>query len=631
MPYDENPYDDVTLDEALQQLYERFNDRTIRQAIFVMKDYIGGGSGGTSNYNLLLNKPAIDGVELNKNSTADELGLSKKAVLDAYYTIVAADAKFATIATVTGLTTHIANLEDVVSELKEDLSKISTSEIISIPHTRQQGYIIKDNGVITSASAHYYVSDKIDISSYNKLLITGSANYSNKIYAFYDDNEAFISGKSSVNGEPKTIIEDEEVPVPTGAKYLRISMAYNAAPFMDCKAFSLIPKGIDDLSDRIDTIETDVKDLSDNLNTLTTSESYDIIINFVTTWYSGYINKSGSSGSGNYVHTEKIAVQEGDVVWGTSDISGGTVVHRFICAYNGDSAVSSAGGEYVNIYTVPQGIDGIVFTFGSTSTSPLITYHIKRNTSEIVLKPVNANDILFGKKWAVLGDSFSYGGYSPMNLFESGRYTGSRKVYPYYIGNRTHINIVDFTLGGRTLAYPADGSFSNSLTNPNAECYYQNIPSDIDYITIYIGINDSHHATGSSGSDGEDTTGVIPIGTVNDTTTSTFGGAWNVVLSWLMTNRPNAHIGIIVSNGVDNVSYRELTLAIAKKYGIPYIDLNGDERTPAMIRTVNPDIDASVKNILIEKWAVEPNVNNHPNDEAHEFESFIIENFLRSI
>lgn len=127
MPYDENPYDDVTLDEALQQLYERFNDRTIRQAIFVMKDYIGGGSGGTSNYNLLLNKPAIDGVELNKNSTADELGLTKKEVLDAYYTIVAADAKFATIATVTGLTTHIANLEDVVSELKEDITNLTLS------------------------------------------------------------------------------------------------------------------------------------------------------------------------------------------------------------------------------------------------------------------------------------------------------------------------------------------------------------------------------------------------------------------------------------------------------------------------------------------------------------------------
>lgn len=126
MAYDENPYDDVTLDEALQQLFDRFNDRTIRQAIFVMKDYLGGGSGGTSNYNLLLNKPAIDGTELKSTSTADELGLAKKEVLDTYYTIVAADAKFATIAAITGLTTRVANLESDVSENTSDISMLDT-------------------------------------------------------------------------------------------------------------------------------------------------------------------------------------------------------------------------------------------------------------------------------------------------------------------------------------------------------------------------------------------------------------------------------------------------------------------------------------------------------------------------
>jgi hypothetical protein len=153
----------------------------------------------------------------------------------------------------------------------------------------------------------------------------------------------------------------------------------------------------------------------------------------------------------------------------------------------------------------------------------------------------------------------------------------------------------------------------------------------VDYITIYLGINDSHHAPGSSGGDGEDNTGTIPIGTVDDTTTATFGGAWNVVLSWLITNRPNAHIGIIVSNGVDSVVYRELTIAIAKKYGLAYIDLNGDDRTPAMIRPQNNDISSAVKTALINKWAVDPSTNTHPNTDAHEYESYFIENFLRSI
>lgn len=48
--YDENPYDNVTLTEALHQLYERLNDRTIRQAFFVMKEHLGesDSSGGNS-------------------------------------------------------------------------------------------------------------------------------------------------------------------------------------------------------------------------------------------------------------------------------------------------------------------------------------------------------------------------------------------------------------------------------------------------------------------------------------------------------------------------------------------------------------------------------------------------------
>ena len=41
-----------------------------------------------------------------------------------------------------------------------------------------------------------------------------------------------------------------------------------------------------------------------------------------------------------------------------------------------------------------------------------------------------------------------------------------------------------------------DGTFHNSLTDPEADCYYRNIPEDVDYITIYLGINDSHHEHG---------------------------------------------------------------------------------------------------------------------------------------
>lgn len=36
--YDPNPYDDVTIDEALAQIYDRVNDRTIRQMVTLLKN-----------------------------------------------------------------------------------------------------------------------------------------------------------------------------------------------------------------------------------------------------------------------------------------------------------------------------------------------------------------------------------------------------------------------------------------------------------------------------------------------------------------------------------------------------------------------------------------------------------------
>lgn len=241
------------------------------------------------------------------------------------------------------------------------------------------------------------------------------------------------------------------------------------------------------------------------------------------------------------------------------------------------------------------------------------------------------NNILYGKKWVVLGDSFTNSGGTGTKISD-GKYKGRNYTYPWIIGNRNNMEIVRFFEGGRTLAFPANPSgFTNSITCPTSITYYQNIPSDADYITIYLGINDEHHAPGSSGGDGEDNTGVIPLGTIDDADTSTYYGAWNVVLSWLIVNRPNAHIGIIATNGLTIEAYRTAQIEIARKYGIPFIDMNGDDRTPAMLRTVNPNIATSVKQALIAKWAVDPSSNTHPNDAAHLFESYFIENFLRSI
>ena len=164
---------------------------------------------------------------------------------------------------------------------------------------------------------------------------------------------------------------------------------------------------------------------------------------------------------------------------------------------------------------------------------------------------------------------------------------------------------------------PDNPNNANSLTCPTASYYYRNIPEDADYITIYLGINDANYG--------------IPVGTINDADSSTYMGAYNEVLTWLIQNRPFAHIGMIVSNGTGSVERMNAQIAIAQKYGIPYLNMNGDQHCPAMIRSSNPDIPSDIKQMITIKQAVNYPSNTHPNDAAHLYESTFIESFLKSI
>lgn len=250
----------------------------------------------------------------------------------------------------------------------------------------------------------------------------------------------------------------------------------------------------------------------------------------------------------------------------------------------------------------------------------------------IALQANQASNVLYDKKWCVIGDSFSAEFDDKASnseiitddwYFSNGNFKGKSKTYSNLIADRNNMTIQDMTRGGKTLATPADGSSVNAFSLND----YQNIDNDVDYITIMLGINDGHKENTEEGT--------IPFGEANDTDNTTFCGAWNVVLPYLMKYYPNTRIGIIVSNGLDNIKYRNATIAAAKKYGIPYIDLNGDERTQAMHRARNENLTEVAKEILMDKYSInnsdEDDKNTHPNKLAHEIEANIIENFLRSL
>lgn len=240
-------------------------------------------------------------------------------------------------------------------------------------------------------------------------------------------------------------------------------------------------------------------------------------------------------------------------------------------------------------------------------------------------------NILFGKKWAVCGDSFTNGDFKGCEegepLFTDGPFAGCRKTYDYLIAARNGMKLQHLAVGGMTLATPSDEEFLNTFSGG----LYKQIDDDADYITLYFGINDSHHRPKSVGDDGEVKKGIIHLGTIDDTEIDTFYGAWNVVMEYLITHHPFAHIGILVSNGCETDDYRKATIAIAGQWGIPYLDLNGDERTPVMGRSTNEAILKSVRDFRTKTFAVAPPQNTHPSARAHAYESVFIESWLRSL
>lgn len=590
--------------------------------------------------------------------------------------------------TVSGAAADAKVTGDRISDLNDSIGKIANIQIgknLFNFAKSQTGYIQSDGSISTNGSwASYSTSSFIPVDPESTYIFTfenklsGTAEYSTrKGYLLYNASKQPIS-ETYVNESGGALI------INTGsAKYIRIAGPTNVMdpngtsdyaailqegsaldgfePYTETVILTMLAQQSGDSTTKVmsqKAVTDSLSNIAANLENTETklNESIENKPNLVnlSSAVTGAVQSNGtitSTGAWEtYKTSDYISIEQNTDYGYTQYRSDGVLAPNFrkvILAYDANKNPLPATyvnySESVNTYIFNSGNAYFVRVSWSDPVTPKVAFSKGTETPQYSeygykLSDQIVNDMsmqftggnLYGKKWAVIGDSFTNGATS--TLIQGGKYDGQRYVYPYLVGNRTGINILKFFEGGRTLAFPAEpGTFTNSITNPNADFYYQNIPEDADYITIYLGINDGHHAPGSSGGDGEDNTGVIPIGTLDDQTTATFGGAWNVVLTWLLTNRPNAHIGIIVSNGLDTAEYMTMTINAAKKYGLPYLNLNGDERCRAMIRSQNPDIPEAVKNIIKQTQAVDPASNTHPNDAAHLLESTFIENFLRTL
>ena len=236
------------------------------------------------------------------------------------------------------------------------------------------------------------------------------------------------------------------------------------------------------------------------------------------------------------------------------------------------------------------------------------------NLESLVEDLLRAN-VLWEKKWVACGDSFTEGDFKGSDeeyVFADGLYQGQKKVYPFFIGRRNHMTVVNEAKCGSTMTDLSTRKDAFSIER------YRRIPEDADYITMCFGINDDDRHQNS------------PIGDINDTSNATFFGAWNTVLEYLVTHFPYTKIGIIVPNGCTK-NYTDAIRAVARKWGIPYLDIPGDYAVPLMNRvSEKEEVCELARKIRYERFSVSA-TNGHPSARAHEFESTFIEHFLRSL
>ena len=241
-----------------------------------------------------------------------------------------------------------------------------------------------------------------------------------------------------------------------------------------------------------------------------------------------------------------------------------------------------------------------------------------------VVQSLTPGNLLYGKKIAFCGDSNTNGdftGYTGQTTFGTGRFIGEKMVYPRFIAERNNMQLymdaINGSIVGLSKAYVDDpDNVDINTRNPFSHQRYLNVPNDSDYLILWFGGND------------------LPTeeytGTINDATNETLYGAWNVVLSYFLTNRPFTKIGIIVPY-TSTQAIRQVVRDIAEKWGIPYLDMAGDNQVPLMYnKEASLNVSQDAIDLRRAAFCCSPE-NTHMSPLAHKYQSTFIETWIRSL
>jgi len=436
-------------------------------------------------------------------------------------------------------------LVDDVTDLKTDLDMVKSVAVIDVSTETQISLTMNNNQslslmgeIITGGQNGWMVSDMVEISDYDHLIITAGSGYNHLLYAFYDSNQTFISGLESGSGVLN--ITNENVRIPENAVYFRI--ARNA--LVPCSATGVITAYENALSETITELETETAKIKEATVTVINEEIIETLSMTDNTSLSptGEIITGGQSG---WETSNLVDISSYDSLIVTAGSGYNHLLYAFydenetfISGLNSGSGVLNITDETVSI---PSGAKYIRTAKNASASTSLKGVTITNKNSALAKWK--------GKKWTVVGDSLT-----EVNSRTSKRYWD-------YIAEETGISVHCEAVGGT-------GYYSDKDNNRAFFQRIMNVPTDSDVVTILGSANDGNY--------------MANLGTATDTGTDTIGGCINTTIDNLYSIMPVVQLGIISPAPIIGANpytqpyfnaYVALLEEICKRRSIPFLNL----------------------------------------------------------
>lgn len=274
-------------------------------------------------------------------------------------------------------------------------------------------------------------------------------------------------------------------------------------------------------------------------------------------------------------------------------------------AFSGDDSATVAVPGFEN-----DG-DTIVLLTDST-TQPTFSTEIIGGYSSVIAM-LEASNPLWGKHYHACGDSFTAGSY----VTDVDKATGEPLTANYLVAKYNNMKFTKDAIGG------SDMTNVSGASNPFSVERYLTIPEDTDYLTLQFGLNELDIAEEAS-----------TLGTSADSGNTTMWGAYNTVLEWILTNRPNAKVGVIISDSWMTETYANALIDICKFWGVPWLDLGGDPQVSLNIggRRGGSGITLSetAKSLRDNQFKISSG-NAHPNGAGNRWRYTALQEFMRRL